>query len=495
MTDVLTALGQHAQDDTIAFRDATGAVSYAGLARRVAGAAREIAALPETLGLLGGSSIDWLVADLAGWMTGKRLVPLPHFFSDAQLSHILADAGIAAVLVEPGQAERVRRLGSVPVQIPQAEATWIAATMRGERVVYTSGSTGAPKGVVLGAGQIQASCMALLDASGAVSADRHLSVLPFALLLEAICGIYLPILAGGSCRIAPDVIAAQGAEIATRLGEAAEQAAPTTMVLVPQLLQAWVIAASVGRVTVPASLRFVAVGGAAVPGPIADRAWELGIPVHEGYGLTECCSVVAVNRAGQRRAGTVGRPLAGYAVSIAGDGEIVVRGKAVADGYLGRRDGPANGVWHTGDLGSIDADGYLRVSGRKDNLIVTPNGRNIAPEWIETMLLADPRIGRCVLTAGDGGELGLLLEASPLGAAWLGKADAKQLAHLVAGLMQAAPGYATPHRIAALAPDSLSAAGLLTGNGRPRRREIAARYQDFFPSQSEFQTESRHAVL
>lgn len=495
MTDVLTALGRYAQSDAIAFEDDKTTLSYAELARRVAGAAQVLTNLPRTVGLLGASSIDWLVVDLAAWMSGTRLVPLPHFFSDAQLAHIIADAGITKIVTAPDQVERVRGLGATPCEMPRAEMSWRPGEMAGERVVYTSGSTGAPKGVILEAAQIQASCQALIEASAATSDDRHLSVLPFSLLLEAICGIYLPVLAGGRCRVAADVVAAQGIDIAIRLGEAAEQAQPTTMVLVPQLLQAWTMAAAVGRVTVPVGLRFVAVGGAAIPEPIAARAWELGIPVHEGYGLTECCSVVAVNRPGQRRAGSVGHPLPGCQVSIAADGEIVVRGAAVAAGYLGRSDGPCGGVWQTGDLGSIDDDGYLRVSGRKDNLIVTANGRNIAPEWIETMLLADPRIARCVLTTNGSGELCLLLEASLLGAGWLMAADARRLNNLVSGLLHGAPAYAMPRHIVAMAPDGLAIAGLLTGNGRPRRREIAARHAEIFPHQTDSQTEIHHAVL
>jgi long-subunit acyl-CoA synthetase (AMP-forming) len=495
MSDVLAALGRLEDSDSIAFSDDAGAITYAALARRVAGAAQVLRGLPPVLGLLGASSIDWLVTDLAAWMTGKTLVPLPHFFADAQLAHIIADAGIATVLAAGDQSGRARALAAQALPLPRSEAAWQPAGMTGTRIVYTSGSTGAPKGVLLGASQMHQSCTTLLEASGATATDTHLSVLPYALLLEAICGIYLPILAGGRCAIAADVVTAQGPDIAVRLGEAAAREKPSTTVLVPQLLQAWVMMASIGRVAVPDSLRFVAVGGAAVPDTIAARAWELGIPVHEGYGLTECCSVVAVNRPGERRPGTVGRPLPGCDIRIAADGEIVVRGAAVAQGYLGRDDGPRDGLWHTGDLGSLDADGYLRVTGRKDNLIVTANGRNIAPEWVETMLLADPRIGRCVVLAAPDGQLAALLEAAPLGAAWLGKADATRLAGLVATLTAAAPDYAVPRRIAVAAPDALAAAGLLTANGRPRRRAIADRFDDFFTAPSGQTMEMQHAVF
>jgi long-subunit acyl-CoA synthetase (AMP-forming) len=495
--DCLVALGSRAAADPTrtAFSDDCGSVEYGTLARRVAGAAELLQPLPETLGLLGASSIDWLVIDLAAWATGKRLVPLPHFFSDAQLAHIVADAGIATIIAADDQTERARQFSSHVLAMPRLEAAWRPVEMSGTRIVYTSGSTGAPKGVLLGVMQMRHSCAALLQASGAGPEDLHLSVLPYSLLLEAICGIYLPILAGGRCVIATDVVRAQGAEIGVCLGEAAARERPSTCVLVPQLLQAWTILASVGRVTVPDSLRFVATGGAAVPETIAARAWELGIPVHEGYGLTECCSVVAVNRPGERHPGTVGRPLPGCEIRIAEDGEILVQSPAVAEGYLGRTDGPANGEWATGDIGTLDADGCLRISGRKDNLLVTANGRNVAPEWIETMLLADPRIARCVVLAAPDGQLAVLIEPSAFGASWFAKATARQLGGLIAALAVSAPDYARPRHVAMVQPDGFAAAGLLTANGRPRRREIAARYTDFFDDREGQVMETQYAVF
>lgn len=495
--DFLVALGRRAIDDAAreAFRDHADSLDYAALARRVAGAAEELRLLPRRLGLLGASSIDWLVTDLAAWAVGKELVALPHFFSDAQLAHIIADAGLDMMIAADDQIDRASRLVRQVVPMPRAKAVWRPAQMAGLRIVYTSGSSGTPKGVRLGADQMRHSCAALLQASDAQAEDRHLSILPYALLLEAICGIYLPILAGGSCVIVADVVQAQGSEIGVRLGEAAARERPTTSVLVPQLLQAWTILASVGRVQVPASLRFVAVGGAAVPATIAQRAWELGIPVYEGYGLTECCSVVAVNRPGDRRPDTVGRPLPGCDLRIADDGEIVVRSPAVAEGYLGRTDGPADGEWPTGDLGRIDADGYLHVSGRKDNLIVTANGRNVTPEWIETMLLADPRIARCAVLPAPDGQLALLMEPAPLAATWFAKANETRLASLIGSLTAAAPDYARPRRFALLPPEGFAAAGLLTANGRPRRRDIAARYDEYFVNPELKTTELQHAVF
>lgn len=482
--DVLAALSRWsaAQGEALAFSDTTGNITFEQLVRRVAGTAAEISTAVGPIGLLGESSIDWLVCDLAGWLCGATIVPLPHFFSDAQLAHILADAGIATVIADARQAPRAARLGARVIAPPRSERPWQTAAMAGERIVYTSGSTGRPKGARLGAAQIMQTCTALLHAAGALADDRHLSVLPYALLLEAICGIYLPLLAGGRCHIAANVVAASGADIAVQLGEALDRFRPTTTVLVPQLLQGLVMAAQVGRVSIPDSLRFVAVGGAAVPLPLAEQAWSLGIPVHEGYGLTECGSVVAVNRQGWRRAGSVGRPLPGTDISIAADGEIVVRSPSVCLGYHNGAATMPAGLWHTGDLGHLDDDGFLHVLGRRDNLIVAANGRNIAPEWVETMLQADPRIGRCVVLPATDGQLGAIIEASVFGAVWFDRADTAKHHALVDSLVATAPAYARPRHLLVLPPDSLAAAGLLTGNGRPRRRDIAARYADIFAS-------------
>jgi len=497
VSDILSALARwsEARGEAVAFSEPDRSVTFSQLARRVAGAADRLEQLPGPVGLLGASSIDWLVVDLGGWLAGCTIVPLPHFFSDTQLAHILADAGIAAVIAADDQVDRAIALGCNVVRMPQVERPWQARPMAGERIVYTSGSTGRPKGVRLSAGQIGHTCSALMQAITPTTEDRHLSVLPYALLLEAICGIYLPIQAGGACHIDARIVASQGADIAVHLGEAAERWRPTTMVLVPQLLQGLVMATQVERVRIPDSLRFVAVGGAAVPTPLAELAWGQGIPVHEGYGLTECGSVVAVNAPGQRRSGTVGRPLPGYHVSIDPDGEILVTSPSVCGGYHGGDTGTAPaGFWRTGDLGRLDADGFLQVLGRKDNLIVTANGRNIAPEWIETMLLADPRIGRCIVLRAADGSLAAIIEASTFGARWFAAADDTKRRTLVRSLAGQAPGYAIPRHLLFLPPDSLAASGLLTANGRPRRREIADHYSSLL-SPNLHVTEPQHVVF
>jgi acyl-CoA synthetase (AMP-forming)/AMP-acid ligase II len=255
----------------------------------------------------------------------------------------------------------------------------------------------------------------------------------------------------------------------TGIAAAIDAHRPTMCVLVPQLLRAWVGELMAGGNRAPASLRFVAVGGAPVPAEVAEAAWELGIPVHEGYGLSECCSVVSVNRAGDRRPGTVGRALDGLSVSI-DKGEIVVDGPSITDGYLGR--GPAERPWRTGDLGAIDSDGFLTIHGRKDNLLVTAFGRNISPEWVETMLLGDSRVAFCAVVGHGEPHLTALLIPTPGGASWFAQASENDVLDLLSKCCSGSPAYAVPRAFVVASIQEAAANQLLSANGRIRRAAL-----------------------
>lgn len=438
MKPVFDALAGHARTrpDAAAFSDGQRHLTWAGLADAVTAAADGFRQGSRTVGLR-LSGIDMVVGDLAATLAGCRVVPVPWFFSPAQVSHLLADAG--ARLVE-----------ALPAGAPGA----LDYAGGAERVIYTSGTTGRPKGVILGDRQIAASVMGLAQALRPGPDDRYLSVLPQAQLLEQICGVFLPILAGAATVIS----AKAGASIFTGDGAAlariAAKVAPTVTVLAPRQLTLWVAALRAGA-PAPASLRYVAVGGAPVAPSLLAEARGLGLPVAEGYGLSEACSVVALTPP-TGAAGSAMQPLAGVGIAIE-NGEIVVSGPTVMQGYLGRD--PQAGPWRTGDLGRIE-DGRLLVLGRRDAMILRQSGRNIAPEWVEAEALADPAIPAAALVLTGDDELVLVAAA----------AAPVDLAALTARLAML-PAYARPDRLVLADPRG---SGLIRPSGTADRSVAAA---------------------
>lgn len=456
MREVLAAIRLTAVQtpQRIALTDMFHRLSYAELASSIARIAGGMTEIPVTVGLLMPHGIESVLTDLALASLGRTIVALPDFFSIEQYRHMIADAGIEAIVTTPLLGERISSLGIPIVSVGSDGPPLVLTDRPSRRIIYTSGTTGKPKGVELAEAAMSASLAGLRQAVGATADDVHLSILPLSLLLEQLAGILLPLNVGARIHMASSLLTAP---------REAETARPTTTMLVPDLLAGWVDWLRQSGRSVPSTLRFVGVGGAPVSDNLADLAWSLGLPVHEGYGLSECCSVVSVNRPGQRRAGTVGRPIGGVKVSI-DQGEIVVQGPTVMTGYLGGP--PTQGIWRTGDLGSIDDDGNLIIHGRKDDLVVTANGRNIHPEWIEPMLLQDRDVRRAAIVAGKSGLKAVLVTTvdvlSP--AAWLQRLQ---------GLTASAPPYARPVEVVLMFPERAAAANLFTLDGRPRRRRIA----------------------
>ncbi|MFN3340935.1 MAG: AMP-dependent synthetase/ligase, partial [Dietzia sp.] len=169
--------------------------------------------------------------------------------------------------------------------------------------------------------------------------------------------------------------------------------------LFAKLVYAKLVAALGGRCEIAIS------GGA----PLGERLTHffdgIGVNIFEGYGLTETCAAIAVNTPGQMRIGSVGQPLPGCAVRIAPDGEVEVSGPVVTSGYWRNESATAeafsDGWFRTGDLGSLDEDGYLTITGRKKEIIVTAGGKNVAPSQLEDALRADPLVAEAVCV-GDG---------------------------------------------------------------------------------------------
>jgi long-subunit acyl-CoA synthetase (AMP-forming) len=472
MQRLFDAMLEHAERDgnAIAVSDNVIRLNRQDLLSKVFRLAGRLQGRPGAVGLLAPNGVDWVVAQLACVASGRLVVPLPTFFSPAQLGHIIREASIELVLTTKAAASQTLGSGIATELIdtvPAPSEPFRPVPGFGQ-IIYTSGSTGQPKGVRHASGQIEWSALALAAATGATEADTYLSVLPLPLLLETICAIFIPALLGAYVHFETGLAERVGRGDATGISKAYEAARPTTSVVVPQLLKQWVGELQSTGASAPSSLRFVAVGGAPVPNQVAAQAWKMGIPVHEGYGLSECCSVVALNRPGERVAGTVGRPLAGLDVTL-DDGEIVVDGPSITDGYLGHQ--PAQRPWRTGDLGEIDRDGILSIHGRRDNLIVSSFGRNISPEWVETMILGDLRIGFCAVVGHGEPHLTALLVPSRPGEAWFTNASQDDVLALVSACCSGAPQYAVP-RVCIVASLSEAVSHQLLTNGRPARRQI-----------------------
>jgi long-subunit acyl-CoA synthetase (AMP-forming) len=473
MQKLFDAVQRHAYEaaDKVAVSDSETVIHRGELLAKVIGLAADLKTQSRTIGILAPNGVDWVIAQLACALAGKIAVPLPTFFSSPQLGHVLRGASVGLILTTDQTMARTQQSGVTTSLIgDHAAAMGLPDPVDGfGQIIYTSGSTGQPKGVRHESGQIAWSAAALAAATGATAEDSYLSVLPLPLLLETICSIFIPAMLGAYVHFDTTLAEQVGRGDVKGISSAFELKKPTTSVVVPQLLKQWVGELQAGGSRAPNSLRFVAVGGAPVPRQVAEKAWELGIPVHEGYGLSECCSVVAVNRPGERCADTVGRPLQELHVSI-DNGEIIVDGPSITDGYLGQ--GPAHRPWRTGDLGAIDEGGFLTIRGRKDSLIVSSYGRNISPEWIETMLLGDLRVAFCAVVGHGEPYLTAVIIPSRLGESWFANANYADVLGLISDCCSVAPEYAVP-RACIVASLAEAANNQLLTNGRPARKQIA----------------------
>ena len=381
MSRIIEAVERHARTapQRIVIEDGTRSLTYAQLWREVDALARRLRrTVPPgcAVALLADNGSAWALADLAALHAGIPIVPLPPFFSPAQLVHALRSSGAGCVLTDhPERVTRALGIAAPPEEFgaglsairsgTAADAADLGA--RTWKVTFTSGTTGEPKGVCLAVDDLERTAQSLCAATDAEPDDRHLCVLPLATLLENLGGIYVPLLAGATICAPP--MSALGMSGSSSLDVRRFVAAlhgwlPTSAIMVPQMLQALVAAVRAGT-RPPRSLRYLAIGGAPVSTAVLRAAIEAGLPVHEGYGLSECGSVVAVNRPGAARLGSVGKPLPHLEVTIAEDGEIHVGGVAWS-GYLGgQADAPSRHPIATGDLGFFDADGFLHLTGRR----------------------------------------------------------------------------------------------------------------------------------
>ena len=433
----------------------------------------------ETLAVLADNGIDWLLIDLACQQAGIRLLPLPTFFSAQQIQHALTSVKPDAIVTASADRIASLTLGDskvLPVtdltmhRLAQGDSACALPANTG-KITFTSGSTGNPKGVCLSNEQLLQQAQALAEVVG-LSKPKHLCVLPLTTLLENVGGIYVPLLAGGEV-IVPSLselgFSGSSSIAANKLTAAISHYQPNSMILTPQLLMSLIAAANAGW-RVPTSLQFIAVGGSRVAPELIQQAHAKGIPTYEGYGLSECASVVSLNTPSQHDHQSSGRPLPHLQVAVE-MGEIIIRGNAML-GYVNEPESWGQDKIKSGDLGDIDAKGFLHIRGRSKNLLISSYGRNISPEWIESELLANPLLLDCVVY-GDARPYCVAL-ISPRRTdtenteiqQWLDQKNATL------------PDYAQIKDWYLLPQPLRDQPNLLTANGRPKREAIFNQFRD-----------------
>ncbi len=436
----------------------------------------------DRVAILSENRLEWTLSDLALLALGAVDVPIHATQAPAQVAHILRDSGARLLLISTGeQWQRVRdALFSVESvekiiaferiaddrlcpfsqlfergrQEAEHEPELYDRLRRAVRptdlatLLYTSGTTGEPKGVMLTHGNITSNVIAAMRVLGYSSRDVVLSILPLSHSFERMA-FYCYLHSGMSIYYA---------EAFDKVAENLREVRPTVLVGVPRLFekmreriltaslalptfkrrmvlwglrtgeryqrarqtagpvspwQQWSYGAAerlvLSRIRHQLGLdrtRSLISGGAALAPDVAYFFLGLGLEILQGYGLTETSPVVTVNPPGANKIGTVGRPIPGVEVKIADDGEILVRGPNVMLGYYNRPEETAaafteDGWLRTGDVGFLDAEGYLVITDRKKDLIKTSGGKYVAPQALENRLMASPLIAQAVVVGEE----------------------------------------------------------------------------------------------
>jgi long-subunit acyl-CoA synthetase (AMP-forming) len=424
----------------------------------------------QRVALRADNGLSWVICDLACQMAALPFLPLPLYFTAEQCAHALREGGIDTVLSDAALPDNYAREDGASLlpgcDLYRAQLDVIPPLPPDTgKLTFTSGSTGNPKGVCLSNAQLVRQAQTLAEVVG-LRAPRHLCVLPLATLLENVAGVYAPLLAGGTVEVrSMESLGMSGSRMTNpqRFLHTLSSAQPDTLILIPQLLQ--LLTHSVKAGWMPPPMRFIAVGGSRVSATLIEEARAVGLPVYEGYGLSECASVVSLNTPAHDLPGSCGKPLPHVRVRLE-NGEIVIDGNAML-GYVNEPASWAQNTIRTGDLGRLDEQGFLHIEGRGKNLLISSYGRNISPEWVESELLATSVFSQAVVF-GD---------ARPFCVALVNPARSDFDAAVMQAAIDAAnarlPDYAQVRR---WLPRTLTGAEFCTANGRPRRAEIERVY-------------------
>lgn len=512
------------------------------------------------------NSLEWVAFDLAA--LGLGLVTVPLFVNDRpeNFAYIIETSAARLLLIE-GVEHWLRikevhqrlatlkrivslttaceidcdvRLVSLAEWLPETASDYTVIDLRPDdlaTIVYTSGTTGHPKGVMLSHANILTNAFAGVSVIQIYPDDLFLSFLPLSHALERTVGYYLPIMTGSCVAhvrsleklaedmtiVRPTVIVAVPRifervhqRISSRLAEAPPWkrrlfALTVTLgwrrFLITQGRAGWSpalllwplldrLVARPVRQALGGRLRLAISGGAPLNPQIARVFIALGVKILQGYGLTETSPVVAVNMMADNRPETVGRPLPSVEVKLAADGELLVKGPNLMAGYWQDQAATAAAIdregWlHTGDQARIDDDGHIAITGRLKEIIVLANGEKIPPTDMESEIAADPLFEQ-VMIAGEGkpylaalvvlnaanwASVAKSLQLDPTRDETLGDPRVEPLLlKRIAARLHAFPGYAQVRRVrASLAPWTVDD-GLLTATLKLRRRQMLKRF-------------------
>lgn len=460
--------GAHTQPQGVAVVEAEQSLSYEQLWQLVEQTAVFLTQHKvDRLALALSNQLAWVVLDLSAQLSRTTLIPVPLFFTPQQKQHAIIESG-ASFLIETG----THHAGAILVaEFPLLNITLYKTNVADKtipdhtaKITFTSGSTGTPKGVCLSQSLLDDVSEQLAYQLRDQLIQRHVVLLPFGILLENIAGIYVPLLLGAT--IILPTHHQRSFMNRESLVDALTHYQPNSLLLTAQgLCELLQVAEQFPELI--KSLHYVAVGGSKISPSLLEQAEKLHLPVYEGYGLSECGSVVSLNTPAHHRIGSVGKVLPNTTIYFGDDGEILVERSHLL-GYTSDVSSPM--VIHTGDLGYMDKEGYLFVNGRKKNIFINSFGRNFSPEWIEAEAQRYTSITYLVLF-GD---------AKPFNVAIIQAAthDMEVLEQDITHLNKQLPDYARiTYYLVATEPFSLIN-GLLTSNGRPRRAEIYQCYAD-----------------
>jgi long-chain acyl-CoA synthetase len=404
--------------------------------------------------IMADNCLEWLYCDLAIQAVGAVSVPIYPSTPAAMAQVIADDAGARLAFVADALAGRLRldRVVTMGADLP----AWVAGEASPDRLaevearaaaitpddlvtlVYTSGTTGIPKGVMLAHRCIVDMALSCLEVFDIGPDDEALSFLPYSHVFERINGIFVGLAGGASAWIARGV---------PRLLDDLHECRPTIMVSVPRVYEKmhqqvmalvrdaspwrralfhWAIAqgrrrsrgraaplhplaerlvlAPLRRRLTGGRMRFFVSGGAPLSTEVESFFWAVGVKILNGWGMTETASGATSNTRSRHQFETVGPPLPGVRIRIAGDGEILVHSPGNMLGYFNNPEATAetldDGWVRTGDIGDVDAEGFLRITDRKKELLKTAGGKFVAPSPMESRLMQQPVIERA-LVIGD----------------------------------------------------------------------------------------------